>query len=261
MKLFLISLLTFFILFTACASPDNMVAEAMVEETVPAIPIAEIVKKADALFAQRADSAKLREAINTIRQARNPAQRNFEVEWKFAKYSYFYGRQEKDLKAGAEALNDGYEAGKIASRLEPAKPEGYFWMGACLGEQSRRNPLTVGMSSIDELRGLMNKVIEIQPDYQNASAFDALAQIELNTRLAGGSPEKAIEYLKKALELDKENSYIYLHLAEAYLYVDKKTEAKKQIDYILNMKPTADYEPEYQEVAGQAKKLLETKFK
>jgi predicted Zn-dependent protease len=106
----------------------------------------------------------------------------------------------------------------------------------------------------------MQKVVEIQPDYQGATAFDALAQLELATRLTGGSAEKAVEYLEKALTYEKDNSYIRLHLAEAYLAVQKNSEAKTQLDYILKMKPNPEYQVEYQEVLEKAKKMLDTKF-
>ena len=202
----------------------------------------------------------MREAVKSLAAVRNPDARNYEVEWKFAKYSYFLSKQTKDDKEADKILQNGYAAGIIASRLEPNKPDGYFWAGACLGEESRLNPLTVGANSTDEIRQLMNKVIEIQPNYQGATAFDALAQLELASRLLGGSPEKAVEYLEKALTYEKENSYIYLHLAEAYLALDKKPEAKKQIDYIFKMKENPEFAVERQEVLEKAKKLLETKF-
>jgi tetratricopeptide (TPR) repeat protein len=255
---FLFLLTASLFLLTSCTPHSQADSETKLSNET--IPIGELVKQTDALFSQRTDVAKLREAVSKIAQARNPEQRNFEVEWKFAKYSYFLSKQTTDEKDAEKLLKDGYAAGMIASRLEPNKPDGYFWAGACLGEQSRRSPLTVGISSTDEIRGLMNKVIEIQPNYEGASAFDVLAQIELSTRLLGGSVEKAVQYLEKALQIEKENLYIYLHLAEAYLAVDKKTEAKKQIDYIFKMKEDPEYSVEHKEVLERAKKMLETKF-
>ncbi|MBK7708734.1 MAG: hypothetical protein IPJ30_24015 [Acidobacteria bacterium] len=56
----------------------------------------------------------------------------------------------------------------------------------------------------------MNKVIELDPKYQGASAYDALAQVELSTtRMMGGKPEKAVEYLEKALELKGEHVHLF----------------------------------------------------
>lgn len=244
-------------LFISCSSKTEAEPESKIKK---AVPTAEIVQQSDALFAQRTNVAKLREAIQIVSRARNADQRDFEVEWKFAMYNYFLSKQLSDEKEADKILKDGYAAGLIASRIAPDKPDGYFWAAANLGEQAKRSPITVGLKSKAEIRELMNKVIELQPNYQGASAFDALAQLELATTLVGGKPEKAVEYLEKALEYEKENSYIYLHLAEAYLAVQKPAEAKKQLDFIFKMKPNPQYEVERQEVLEKAKKMLDTKF-
>ncbi len=256
-KLRILLLFAFSLLLVSCASHTEAESETKPKETVPT---AELVKQADALFLQRTDTAKLREAVNTIARARNSEKREFEIEAKFAKYNYFLSKQLTDEKEADKVLKDGYTAGLIASRIEPNKPDGYFWAGANLGEQARRSPITVGLKSTGEIRELMNKVIGIQPNFQGASAYDALAQLELATRLTGGKPEKAVEYLEKALEYEKENSYIYLHLAEAYLAVQKPTEAKKQLDSLFKMKTNPEYEVERKEVVEKAQKVLETKF-
>jgi predicted Zn-dependent protease len=256
-KLKILLLLFISFLFTSCASKNESEVESKPKETVPTI---ELVKKSDELFAQRADLSKLHESVNTMARARNADQRNFEVEWKFAKYNFFLSKQLTDEKEVDKILKDGYTAGLIASRLEPNKPEGYFWAGANLGEQARRSPITVGLKATGEIRELMGKVIEIQPDYQGASAFDALGQLELATRLTGGKAEKAVEYLEKGLQYEKGNGYLYLHLAEAYLALQKNAEAKAQLDIIFKMKVAPEYEIEQQEVLAKARKMLENKF-
>ncbi|MCV4614925.1 hypothetical protein OFM04_34035, partial [Escherichia coli] len=84
------------------------------------------------------------------------------------------------------------------ARLEPEKPDGHFWYAANIGELARMSPITVGLKSLDEIRESFLRVIAIQPDYQGASAFDALGDIELSTRfIGGGRPEKAVEYLEQ----------------------------------------------------------------
>ncbi len=243
--------------FVSCASKNETVAPAAPPDTAL---IAENLSKADSLAVQHNDSGKLREAVKLLAQVRNPDSRNFEVEWKFAKYNYFLAKSLTDEKESETAFANGETAGKIASRIEPNKPDGYFWYGANLGERAKRAPLTKGLTSVDDIRAAMNKVVEIEPSYQGASAFDVLAQIELETRLTGGSAEKAVEYLEKAVGLEKENSYIRLHLAQAYLAVDRNADAKKQLDYILKMKPDPEYLPEYEESTKEAKRLLDTRF-
>lgn len=222
--------------------------------------IAENIAKADELARGNNNVEKLREAVSLLAQCRNFDNPNFEVEWKFARYNYFLGKRSTNEAESEKAFKAGENAGKLAMRIQPEKPEGYFWYAANLGEQAKRAPLTKGLSSVDDIRAAMNKVIEIQPDFQGGSAFDALGQIELQTRLTGGKAEKAVEYLEKGLEFGKDNSYIRLHLAQAYLAVKRNADAKKQLDFLLKMNPHPDYSAEHEESVKEAKKLLETRF-
>jgi tetratricopeptide (TPR) repeat protein len=253
----LITIVSAAILLASCASDAGSESAA---SPVNAVSTAEIVAQAEALFRERQNTAKLREAVALLGKARNPDKRDYEIEWQFARFNYFLGKQTENEKEAAEAFEKCKQAGRIAARIEPNKPEGHFWFAANLGEQAKESPVTVGIKSVDDIREAMNKVIELQPDYQGASAYDALAQIELTTGLFGGKAEKAIEYLEKALELEKQNAYIYLHLAEAYLATGRRAEAKKHLQHILQMKPAPEYAFEYKEVSEKAKKLLGTRF-
>lgn len=250
------------VLFSCCLISCASSGQTDVETSVPndAVDVSATLKQAEQLFRQRTDLWKLREAVNLLAQVRNPAKRNYEIEWKFAEYNYFLGKQSSDEKESEKAFEEGAKAGKIASRIEPNKPDGYFWYGANLGEQAKRAPLTKGLMSIGDIREAMNKTIEIQPDYQGASAYDALAEIELATRLTGGDAKKAVEYLEKAIEIHSNNTYLHLHLAKAYLAVNRQADAKKQLEFVLKMKPNPEYMPEYEESQKEARKMLETKF-
>lgn len=241
----------------ACGEADAIEPE---RSTVSPETISTSLSQSEALFKQREDLAKLRDAITVLRTARDPRHRNFEVEWKFAKLNYFLGKQSTDEKESNKAFEEGRDAGKIALGLEPAKPEGHFWYGANLGELSRKNMLTVGVKSLESVRGAMQKVVEIQPNYQNTSAYDVLGQIELETRLYGGKAEKAVELLEKGLENEKDNMNLHLHLAEAYLAVKRESDARKQLDKVLSMKHNPDFLIECREAVERAKKLLATKF-
>ncbi len=250
------------IVITMClqAACSNAVSEdAVIVKTSPA-DFSAAVAKSDALFKQRADNAKLTEAVTLLDGYRRADDRNFDVEWKFAKYSYFLGIAAKDDKEAEKIFAKGRDAGKIASSLDPSKPDGYFWYAANLGEISRINPITVGLKSVDDIRGAMNKVIELQPGYEKSSAYDALAQIELETRMYGGSADKAIEILEKALQTEKGNADIHLRLAEAYLAVKKPAEARHHLDLLMQIKPDPDYVSEYNETVEEAKKMLKNKF-
>ena len=107
----------------------------------------------------------------------------------------------------------------------------------------------------------MGKVIEIQPAYQGATAYVALATIELKTAFIGGDANKAAAFLNEALKLNPENFLARLTLAEAYLALDRDAEAKKELENLLKMKPSAELQPEYREVADKGRKMLTAKFR
>ena len=259
LKFSLLLLLTFcLLLISGCVS--NSDAESAPAATKESVPISQLISQADDLYKQRTDFAKLRDCIGLLKRARNADSKNLDVHWKIAQANYFLGKFTTDEKESEKAFKDGIDAGKTCINLAKDKPDGYFWVGANLGGRAEKSPITYGLTSLDEIRSMMNKVIEIQPNYQGASAYDALAQLELETRLTGGKAEKALEYLQKAVALDGENSYIHLHLAETYLALGKEAEAKKQIDFILKTKPSADFLPEYEDAKKDAEKLLKTRF-
>ena len=253
-------LITIVITWWALSGCSKDRAASIPTENVSPEAISTSLANSESLFKQREDLDKLRQAIQSIAKIRDPNNRNYQVEWTFAKYNYFLGRHTTSEDEAEESLEAGRDAGKIASRIEPQKPDGHFWYAANLGELSKRSPITIGLRSVDNIKESMSKVIELQPDYQGASAYDALGQIELKTRLKGGSSEKAVEYLEKGLELASDNTNIRLHLAEAYLSVKRDNDARKHLDYLLRMEPDPEYIPEYREAVEKAKKLLQSNF-
>lgn len=223
--------------------------------------VSEGLREAEALFTGRSDIENLRKAVKVLDRVRNPDNRDFEVEWKFAKYSYFLGKAETDQTTATEAFERGRDAGRIAARVEKEKPDGHFWFAANLGELAKMNPLTVGLKSVDEIREAMQKVVDVDPSYQGASALDALGQLEMATRnFKGGKAEKAVEYYEKGLSLAPDNSNTRVHLAEALLNLKRDADAKKQIDTVISMKPNPEFVIEHQAAVTKAKELLAKNF-
>ena len=215
--------------FAACA-PHS---EAESEKRAETVSTADLIKQADELYRQREDLTKLRAGIAVLKRARAADTENFEINWRLAQADYFLGKHSTDAKESDKAFTDGINYARIAARAAPDKPHGHFWLGACLGGEAEKSPFTKGITAMGEIRAAMQKVIEIEPAYEGASAFDALAQLELKGGFAGGKPEKALEYLEKGLAVDKTNPYANLHLAEAYLALNREAEAKKQFERFI----------------------------
>lgn len=241
----------------ACGAQNETAAEKP-RETVPA---ADLVRQADELFKERENLGKLREAIALLKRARVADEKNHEAAWKLANSNYVLGKNSTDAKESEKAFAACISAGGVASRIAPDKADGYFWEAACLGGDAESSPVTKGLTAAKKARELMDKVIALQPDYQGGTAYAALATIELKTSMFGGDPQKALEYVNQALKISPDNFLARLTLAETYLALDRKTDAKKELETLFQMKPSAENLPEYRGIEKEGRKLFEANFK
>lgn len=255
-----IGLLTLLVLlFSACAMSSE--ADEEPAPNRPGVEPSKALAESTEHWAARKDPERVRKALEILQTARDPDNRNFEVEAAFARYSWFLGsREQLSYEEAEKVLKAGLEAARIARRLEPDKPDGHFWEAAIIGERAERAPVTVGIVSVDKIRTGMQKVLEIEPGFESGSAYMGLGRLELNTRgLAGGSAERALEYLEKGFDKHKDNAYIYLYLAEAYFATEQDEKAKEMVAKLKAMEPHPDFVPEYEEALKDAEALLKEK--
>ena len=183
-----------------------------------------MLAKSRSTLSQREDLAKLREAVEML-AVRNAEGRNYEVEWKFAKYNYFLGKQTESKKKRKKYSRTACRQAKSLRGSKPDKPDGYFWYAANLGEQAKQKPGHGRYHSLHEIRAAINKVIEIDPRYQGATAFDALGQSRTGRRNNRRKTGKSGRISRKSLT-SKKTIHIWLHLAQAYSHGRKRGREK-----------------------------------
>ena len=215
----------------------------------------ERLAEADALYSQRKDLANVRRGIIALRQARVHDSGNYEAAWKLARLDYFLGSHSKDDVERDAAFREGIESGKAAVQLQDNKAEGHFWLGANYGGIAEMSVLA-SLSSFQDIRTQMEKVIELDESYAGGSAYLGLGQLYLKApRVLGGDSKKGVEYLEKGLRFGNGNALLHLRLAEGYHALGRDQEAQKQIDLILKLTPDVDYVPEYEDAVAGAKVL------
>jgi Tfp pilus assembly protein PilF len=253
MKLLRVLLLAFMLLALIACSKQTDVQEAAQDKAASA----EMVAQADKLYAQRAELARAREGVILLRRALASDMGSYDAAWRLARFNYFLGSHATDKTERDRAYNEGVDAGRRAIKLQDAKPEGHFWLGANLGGKAETSALS-GMAAVDEIRGEMEKVIKLDEGFQSGSAYMALGQVYLEAPgMLGGDSKKAVEILEKGLRFGENNELYHVRLAQAYLAVDRKEDARRELDKVLNMKPDPDYLPEANDAAAEARKLLE----
>lgn len=241
--------------FASCSRPPEVSAPP-----APNVSVPELIAQAERLYAQRDSMERAREAVAVLRRARAADNGNYEAAWKLSKFSYYLGEYGDEENARTEAFREGITAGEIAIKIEPGKPEGHFWLGANLGGRAKLQGPIYALASVADIRREMETVAKLDEGFQGGSAYMALGQIELELGMLGGDSKRAVEYLEKGLRFGETNSLLRLRLAEAYLAVGRKEDARRQLDALLKMTPSEDYKQEHQRAVAAGKKILETRL-
>jgi tetratricopeptide (TPR) repeat protein len=218
---------------------------------------ADRIAEAEPLWEGRDDIKKARVAVAALRQARTADYGNYEAAWKLARATFYVGDHTDNDGERDDMFRAGTEAGKVAIKLQPDKPEGHFWLGANYGGSAAHSTIA-NLSSFNDIKTEMEAVLKIDESYQGYSAYLGLGRLYLQApRVLGGDSAKAIEYLEKGVKLNPKHSLMRYHLAEAFESNNRDAEAKKQIEAIMATTPDPNHMPEHNEAVAKAKKLLE----
>jgi len=206
----------------------------------------------DALYREREDIAKAREAVAIwdARLMKNP--KDFEAAWKLARAQYWLGGHDDQDKRRPD-LERGTEAGRQASMLEPNRPEGYFWMAASMGELAESFGLRQGLKYRTPIREALEKVLQLDPAYQNGSADRALGRWYFKVPgLFGGSKKKSEEHLRKSLTYDPQSNASHFFLAETLLDMDRRDEGIAELQRVIDGPVNPEWAPEDRDFKKQA---------
>jgi Tfp pilus assembly protein PilF len=184
-----------------------------------------------------ADVPALRKAIDSARmqaQQKNTA-RAYEQLALLDQWLCEASRGHHDDKLIKQAAENGVEAAKKAAEIDPKSSEAHRLEGALLGELIPHvfgGGMRYGRRSTSEI----DKAIELDPRNVNAYIARAIAYFYTPTAF-GGSHEKAVEMLKKAVSLDSTSDTAHIWLAQIYLAHNKQTDALREINNALQLNP------------------------
>ena len=221
---------------------------------------AETIAEVDKLYAERADVMKARQGRIALRQAAASNPTDYELAWRLSKFNYYIGAHTSDETEQEKAFHDGIEAGKQAVKLNAARPEGHFWLGANYGGNAEISTLA-GLAEIEDIKREMEAVLKIDESFQSGSAYMALGQVYLKApRILGGDVSKAIDYFEKGMKFGPNNALLRLRLAQAYAEANRKDDARRELKTLFESTPSPGYEPEHSDALKEGREL-ETKLK
>jgi len=206
-----------------------------------------------------ADREKLSSALDAssiweARLAKNP--RDFESAWKLARNCYWLGGHVPEGERRKQ-FERGMDAAMKAIELQPNRPEGHFWLAADMGAMAEGFGLRSGIKYRGPIKTELETVLMIDAGFQQGSADRALGRWYLRVpRLFGGSKDKSVEHLKKSLTYAPESTATHFFLAETYLEMDKKDDAKRELQTVLTVPLHPEWTPEDKEFKEKAAALL-----
>lgn len=99
-----------------------------------------------------------------------PIPKNFTVAWKIARLVYYYGNfclpENSDKSDKIKIFKYGYEAGKLATELEPKKVEGHYWYAINVGSYGLAKGIFAALKSAKPGRDALLEAVKIDPKYQ-----------------------------------------------------------------------------------------------
>lgn len=226
-----------------------------------AVPAAPAVDRADpdALYRQREDIAKAQRAASIWESRLTANPRDFEAAWKLARTEYWLGGHVPESERRAR-LEQGVEAGKQASTIEPNRPEGFFWMAASMGSLAESFGMRQGLKYRGAIKDALDTVLKIDPAFQDGSADRALGRWYLKVPgLFGGSKKKSEEHLRKSLTYNPDSTASHFFLAETLFEMDRDTEAREELQKVVAAPINPGWAPEDREFKQKAAERLKVK--
>lgn len=142
-----------------------------------------------------------------------------------------------------------------------------FWYGANIGRWADVHGFIKAATSgiAKKLRRICKNIIEIDPQYQGGGGYRILAQVHFyapSIPLVMGWPsdDKAFELIEKAMEIAPEHPTNHMLYAQILLEFDRKNEAKRHLQFILNKKPRPTHIVEDKFLKYRSRELLEAHF-
>jgi hypothetical protein len=207
----------------------------------------------DALYRQRED---LTNAIRAAQIWSTDAADDYEAAWKLARAAYWIGKHAPEGERRA-ALERGITAGEAAVRLGPDRPESHYWLAADMGALAESFGLSQGLKYRSRIKSELERVMAINPAWEQASAATALGRwYYLVPRLLGGSRSKADEHFRRALEQFPTSITALLFLAESLTAQHRTAEARQHLQRIVDAPIEPEWAPEDRDFKRQAAEQL-----
>jgi len=213
----------------------------------------------DILYAKREHLPSALEAASIWESRAKSDPKDFESTWKLARACYWLSGHVAEKERRAQ-WDRGIEAGRKASKLQPQRPEGFFWMAANMGAMAESSPWYVAARYAGSVKKSLETVLKLDRPYQQGSADRGLGRwnFKMAERLGDEYWDASVKHLVQSLEYDKANIASHYFLAETYKGMKKPDAARKEAQLAVDLPVHPEWAPEDGEFKQKARVLLES---
>ncbi|AEB10852.1 tetratricopeptide repeat protein [Marinithermus hydrothermalis] len=131
------------------------------------------------------------------------------------------------------------QAARRAIELDPNYAEGYFELGRALGRLAQYRGILQSLFLASEVRNVLNKTLELDPQHAGARTALALWNLELAQRgvgfLYGARMDRVIPLFEEAIALEPEVIIHRVEYAEALSRMNRTEQARAQLEAALSL--------------------------
>ncbi len=216
----------------------------------------ELLLKAETHYISREVEKELLAAIETYEKVLLTQPSSFDGSWKLARAYWYRGNSSAaDKKPFFER---GIDAGEKAVLAAPDRCEGHFWLGINYALLAESSGVFAALGLVDDVKKEINRAMEIDENCECGGPQRVLGK--LYSRLPwfkGGSKDKAVEFLKKSLELCPADTQSKIFLAEIYVEQKKFKEAGTLLNEVVVQEPDPNWIPETKQNKIVAEKMIQ----
>lgn len=213
----------------------------------------EIILRADALYAARADAGCVRRSLKLLAESSC----DYEALWRISRAHFFLGQEAEDESTARAHYLAGIDAGGRAVRASEESVEGRFWLGVNLALSAQLEKPFKALRLALRARRELKRAVALNASYHAAGPLRVLARLESKLpRIFGGGRKRALSHFEEATRLAPSNTVTRLYFAEALLECGERERARKELAALLAAPSDAAWAFEIERDKRRAREIL-----
>ncbi|MCB2186630.1 MAG: TRAP transporter TatT component family protein [Deltaproteobacteria bacterium] len=218
--------------------------------------LAGVLAQADRLFADRDGPGQAQQAAQLYEQAVAVDPGNVAVNLRLVRCLIWAGYLSQG-EAQAAYYRKASEVAKTCRELHPSQPGPLYWEGVAYGLMTSTEGVFKTLCLIDPIKENMEKVLEMDQDYDKGGAYRVLGRMYTKLPgLLGGDSKLAEKYLRQAMAIGPRYYLSHLYLSALYHQTGRTEEAEKLLVQVIHGRPMPGMEPEFRLWKAEAAKYL-----